>query len=70
MKTGWVLEDMSFEGHIGFVTGSLMTRKKIIWAHVFTTRHMARESNKLPTDVVRKVEVDEQGNAVKIIPGR
>ena len=74
MKTGWILEDMK-ETRDGrwFVTPLLScgVTKDLTEVEVHDTRKLAREaSNKISTDVVRKVEVNEKGKAVKIIPGR
>ena len=65
MKTGWVLQDRDDE----FVTEDFDTSDCISEAEVHATRKCAR-GYKIKSDVVRKVEVDENGIAVEIIPGR
>ena len=68
MKTGWILQTEYNE----FVDEDLDTTDVIEDAEVFSTRKKAREAvaSYNMDDVVRKVEVDENGIAVKIIPGR
>jgi hypothetical protein len=71
MKTkthGWVFEDTE---NGGFVTEEFDSLADISQAEVFSTRKTARtHSGKLDTDIVRKVKIDKNGKAVKIIPGR
>ena len=64
-KHGWVLQDKDDK----FVTEDSGTSECVNDAEVHTTRIYARDY-KLNTDVVRKVELNTQGKAVKIIPGR
>ena len=73
MKTkthGWILQAESG----AFVDTCGDDRGNISSARVFTTRKQARtvddDITKFDTDVVRKVEVDKNGKAVKIIKGR
>lgn len=67
MKHGWILQ-----GEIsGWVNGDFYDDPSISNAVVFSTRRKARESeHKLLKDIVRKVELDKKGKAVKVIPGR
>jgi len=66
MKTGWVLQDRDDE----FVTEDFDTSECISEAEVHATRKLAANAMTYLSDVVRKVEVDENGIAVEIIPGR
>jgi hypothetical protein len=72
-KTGWVIQDM----HLGtkekqvFVGKHGVSVYEIEDATVHRTRKEARESSLgIENDVVRKVELDDEGKAVKVIPGR
>lgn len=75
-KHGWILYDQangeSMSGRYftdeesGFTFTSDITK-----ARVHTTRRAARNDRaKLCSDTVKKVSLDKQGKAVKIIPGR
>lgn len=72
VKHGWVLEDTEkdnkdFRDFLNEYGGRVALKK----AEVFLTRSKARTVTwKLNGDAVRKVEVDENGKAIKIIPGR
>lgn len=78
MRTGWIIEVVSGV-HLQEFGRSFYTMVEeddyatllLVNAHVLATRKRARMlafSN--GTEVVRKVELDEQGRAVQIIPGR
>lgn len=65
VKHGWVLqyEDWFIAEDDGLET--------LDQAKVFTSRHLARtDSLKAPEEVVRKVEIDDDGEAVRVIKGR
>ena len=72
MKTGWILQE---EGKGRFIDSD-GAPCDLEDANVFKTRKIARSETgddniaKLDTDVVRKVKLDKQGKAIKIIPGR
>jgi len=69
-KHGWILQ--AVDGRFVNEAGDDVLRIKS--ARVFSTRRQARTGDryivKLNDDIVRKVKVDKQGKAVKIIPGR
>ena len=71
-KHGWILEDNDGEGFTmaNAVNCNFFT-KDISKAGVFSTRNAARTAMvKLNSDVVRKVSLDKDGRAIKIIRGR
>ena len=71
MKTGWVRRVNDTDK---FVMENCNESSSVKDAYVFNTRKEARESNspmfKMNQDIVRKVKLDKQGRAVKVIPGR
>jgi hypothetical protein len=75
-KHGWAIEDMEEGGFMDeslgcFPDNNTKGRNPVDRAKVFITRKQAREAGcKLDTDVIRKVELDEDGTPVKVIPGR
>jgi len=67
----WVLEDTETGGFVGLGVMCYAGSLPIGEAVVFSTRKSARECGfKLNGDVVRKVRLDKEGYAVKVIPGR
>jgi len=70
MIHGWVL-DCRYGHFVKSISSLAMSLSK---ARVFSTRKEARQNHRDEAsdsvEVARKVEVDENGNAVKIIPGR
>ncbi|KKN77871.1 hypothetical protein LCGC14_0356080 [marine sediment metagenome] len=68
-KHGWVIEDTDTGKFVG---KDLMGNHPVKRAKVFGTRKLVRESDNvlLHIDVIRKVELDKNGVAVKVIPGR
>lgn len=74
VKTGWVLRSTntkcfacrSMAGEGLFYPGD---SNLVSNAHVYNTRREARDE-KDGSEVARKVELDDNGKAVKIIPGR
>jgi len=67
---GWVLEDSKeLRKGVWYVEPRGMVTRVISRAKVYTTRKAARETfNRAYGDVVRKVEINEKGKAVRIIP--
>lgn len=65
--SGWVLETEDNN----FVDEAANYPDVMGKARIFATRKSARENSyKCASDVVRKVELNEKGKAIKIIPGR
>lgn len=79
MKTkthGWVVQDKSgtFADKSGTFVDKYGLNVDINEAFVFKTRKAARTANdgwnKLSTDVIRKVKINKNNEAVRIIPGK
>ena len=73
-KHGWVIQEDGDGGFVDAEQSSETTEHElnsVESAEVYDTRKQARKSdNKLKEDIIRKVELDENGVAVKVIPGR
>lgn len=65
MKTGWILQEKDGE----FVDSDFGDTPEITEAHIFPTRRFARQE-KDSWECVRKVELNEDGTARRIIKGR
>ncbi len=73
IKTGWVIEmKKNSDHHPGFYARSqnCYCHEDVTKAKVCSSRRKARDSVYTSTEVVRKVEVDDSGKAIKLIPGR
>lgn len=72
MKThGWLRRVIGSTEHTGMFIGSddRLNHYNITGIPAYTTRKKAR-ARKLSDEVIRKVSLDNKGNAIKIIPGR
>ena len=71
---GWVLEmyksDPDFSGFYQRLEVSWDYAGPLKTAEVYPTRAKARFDSEYSDEVVRKVELDRNGDAVRVIPGR
>ena len=76
MKTGWIIEivnglhKLRIDGRSFYSGTEQYATRFLAQAYVLPIRRRARGMVWSTNEVVRKVEVDESGRAVKIIPGR
>ena len=77
-KHGWVIQEDGDRGFVDEDCGGYYdfddvenSPNPVENAKVYNTRKQAREThNKLDDDIIRKVELDDNGVPVKVIPGR